>query len=1329
MKKRRFLSILLMLVILINACPMAFSSMAADVSLPEGTIYVSNLYGSDSNSGKTKTAAVKTLKKAIEIIGTANDGTVCLLDGKDSSGNREYEVYTRSSNRVNGVFRYGGSQNVVQYLNVPAHTGTITYVGDASDSVICFGENHMELQGPSVFKNISLIEGYKVGKSFVANGHSVTFDSDVYFLTTKTDNSADQPANGGVVDPGARNHEIDVAGRNPVYSTTSGRITLKNVDVSYVAFGGWDSNITIANNQTVHIGEGANVASVKLRNTSGDWNMQDINVVIDGGKVDKIADVGTGTAKATALQIVFNNGMSAPYTKTGITLSEGEWIMRAAENSQGAKLDVTETAGTFKVLGGLTAAAQNKNGDIYFSENGILTVPADEYNVSFHENLSSDNVLVSFDGEVSEQVYKKGEQITLPKLEDKFGANFVGWTIDGVQYLAGDKYTLPTDKSMIEFTSVWDTDNASATVYLDTANGKDTNDGLSSSTAFATLAKAINTVDAAPGNKKAVSIVGTLKIDSFPAHTNQITFTGGKIHIYKESVAVGGPTKFENIEIYSDVSSKFLETQEKPIIIGENVVCNNTTSETGIPMHIGTLNVDGGKETLEINSGTFGPVLVGSFYNVGSKHSTEGAEITVNGGTVSEIRIGADGWKADTHKGNIFTEDVNIIINGGSVTKITRSPNNYAPTFNAAFQIILNNGMKATVPQSCETADGYWVMKSESKSGSYLTPTAKEGEFAVFGSCTAIAEDENGVQYVSASGVLTVPAGIYNVTYTDKIYYINTGSEVEFYEDYEVEVENLRHDEIENKLFIGWAYENGEGVKTNNFKKGEKIYAKYVDCNLSAGGDFAIKGAEIRLSDPSGLRFIIEKSKALSDGLGNTEFGTVVIPTAFMGSDTLELGSSYTYYEKNYEAEKVKAEKIFAKNEKGIEYTVCITGIAKENYKRTYTVRGYIKYTDLQGNEKVIYTDTYATGLYTVANEALEKGNLTDEEKEFFEAIKSYVDEDLKSQYFSQKKTDINGTSADLNTWMYQLGDGVMVREVVVDSGTGGDAVEIGVISDLHFSYCNEEDLKDPVLASNWEVRKYFQYPSTQEPILNSIEFAGFMDQIVVTGDAIDYLAKGSIDILNRYLWDIYPETLIALGNHEPEKKMTGKVPNTTTLEQRYEELKLYWKHDIYYTEKILKNDSGTEKVMIIQIDNDREHFFDHEIPLLEASIAKAKQKNIPILLFAHVPLNTRNPEDTVVSAIHSNEYGVNSENFFNKSNFIGNRDIDTDADKAMYDLITKNADVIRGIYAGHWHVEFYTEIWGKNADGTDNKDLVIPQYVVTTSTGDKGHALRITVK
>ena len=45
-----------------------------------------------------------------------------------------------------------------------------------------------------------------------------------------------------------------------------------------------------------------------------------------------------------------------------------------------------------------------------------------------------------------------------------------------------------------------------------------------------------------------------------------------------------------------------------------------------------------------------------------------------------------------------------------------------------------------------------------------------------------------------------------------------------------------------------------------------------------------------------------------------------------------------------------------------------------------------------------------------------------------------------------------------------------------------------------------------------------------------------------------------------------------------------------------------------------------------------------------------------------------------------------------------------------MYNLITSNADVIKGCFSGHKHCDFYTEINAKTADGTAT---VIPQYIV----------------
>lgn len=1300
-------------------------TLIVEDQLIKGATFVSNLYGSDANDGKTKETPVKTLKKAIELIGTANDGTVCILDGKDAEGKAEYEVYTRGSTTdSSGNWIYGGTQNVLMYTNIPAHTGTITYVGDDASSVLCFGINHFELKGPSVFRRMSLIEGYNTGKNFITNGHNVTFAENIAYIRTGIKGST--TPNAGLNYTATNAVAVDVSGRNAISSTAPARTTVENARLSAFAFGGWDSNITIANNQTLHVKDGASIAKVQLRNGKGTWKMQDINIVVDGGSVTSIADVGAGTASATALQLVFNNGISVPYTKTGITLSEGEWIMRAAENKWDAKLDVTETAGTFQVIGAV-ALARSSDGTAYVSEDGVLTVPAGEYNVTFYETLDANSVVVSYDGKVDPVSHTKGEVITLPEKKDSVAAKFVGWQIGDTVYSAGDTYTLPMDAFELNIISVWDAVPGIVAAYVDATNGNDGNGGKTEDDAFQSLAKAIETVDAASEEEKYVVVVGTYKLEanSFASHNNMITVTGGKLHVYNSSFPINGPTTFENIDFYIDIASKFIETHGSLLVMGEGVNITNTKA-SGLGMHIGTSNSDGGKETLVINSGSYFPIHVGAYYNNGATHSTQGADITVNGGTVGDIRLGADGWDSSIHHGNVFTENVNITVNGGTVTKISYN-GSFPATLNKALQIILNNGTTTTVPAASDAAGGYWVVKSEAVEGSYLTATEKAGEFAVAGDLTAVANSESGIgQYVSASGILAIPEpGVYTVTYTDKVYFTNTGREVEFLLDYEISPDSLRHADIENKMFIGWTYENGEGVKTSSFKAGDKLYANYADCDLSVGGDFAIKGVQIRTKAPAGLRFIVEKSDALSDALGDIEYGTVVIPSEFMGLGKLELGATYTYNGKEYAAKTVPGTNTFADTEKGIDYTVCITKITQQNYRRMYTVRGYIKYTDLQGEEKILYTDYYATNLYTVASTALKDETITESERTYYKSIVDYVDETLKEEYMNQPKTDIKGTSADLKTWIYQLGDGVMIREVEIDSGKGGDAVEIVQLSDTHFNYCNEEDLKDPVLASTWANRRAFRYPGTQPALLNSIEYAGYADQIVVTGDAIDYLSTGCVDLLNKYLWDQYPETLIPLGNHEPVKKMQGDVAETTTVAQRYEELAKYWKHDLYYTEKILKNDEGIEKVMIIQMDNSQNKFWDSQVPLLEASVAKAKEKNIPILLFAHIPLSTRNPEDEVHYAIRINDGSGDPANFY--TSFIGYNA--SGASKQIYDIITMNPDVFKGYFCGHWHCDYYTEIWSKNADGTDNKDVVIPQYVLTGSAYDKGHALKITVK
>ena len=64
---------------------------------------------------------------------------------------------------------------------------------------------------------------------------------------------------------------------------------------------------------------------------------------------------------------------------------------------------------------------------------------------------------------------------------------------------------------------------------------------------------------------------------------------------------------------------------------------------------------------------------------------------------------------------------------------------------------------------------------------------------------------------------------------------------------------------------------------------------------------------------------------------------------------------------------------------------------------------------------------------------------------------------------------------------------------------------------------------------------------------------------------------------------------------------------------------------------------------------------------------------------------------------------------------------------KAVYRLITENADIIRGVFHGHVHACYASKIQARNADGSP---AFIPQYSVHGSVFyDHGFAIRIIVR
>jgi hypothetical protein len=232
------------------------------------------------------------------------------------------------------------------------------------------------------------------------------------------------------------------------------------------------------------------------------------------------------------------------------------------------------------------------------------------------------------------------------------------------------------------------------------------------------------------------------------------------------------------------------------------------------------------------------------------------------------------------------------------------------------------------------------------------------------------------------------------------------------------------------------------------------------------------------------------------------------------------------------------------------------------------------------------------------------------------------------------------------------------------------------------------------------------------------LRYGSYFDQIVVTGDTIDYLTYGAMEMMKDLIWKPYPNALVTLGNHDSVRVMGLKkdVKDPTTRESRYEILQKNWKHDIYYTSKVLGN-----KAMVIQMDNSQQKFWDSQVPKLKADIEKARKSGYVILLFVHIPLSTNNPEETGVYEIARKP--KDRHNFYTGG--VGGINSDG-ATREVWDLIMNNADVFGGVFAGHIHEDYYAEMLAKTPSG---ETKIIPQYVNYTAASDNGHVLKITVK
>ena len=323
--------------------------------------------------------------------------------------------------------------------------------------------------------------------------------------------------------------------------------------------------------------------------------------------------------------------------------------------------------------------------------------------------------------------------------------------------------------------------------------------------------------------------------------------------------------------------------------------------------------------------------------------------------------------------------------------------------------------------------------------------------------------------------------------------------------------------------------------------------------------------------------------------------------------------------------------------------------------------------------------------------------------------------------------TQICGSSDDINTWIYKDNKtGVYVREAYIESVTPADKrTEIIQITDVHLNYTDVDDEDDEEVMHTKQCRTWNADGISVKALINAMEYAKGYDRTVITGDTLDYLTKGSMKLMQKYIWDVDPECIVTLGGHDLTKQMQTGLPNKLSLTQRQAIVQKFWKHDIFYSSEILN-----DNVMLIQMDNSCGCYWENQISKLKKDLKTAREKGYTILIFQHEAISTGRKEDEEYKAFYVWADCGDTENFY--SNCVGHKPNSDEASIAVYKLITENADIVRGLFCGHYHTSFYMEVEGSyvDADGI-RKRKTIPQYVLECNVyaGYTGHVLKITVK
>lgn len=583
--------------------------------------------------------------------------------------------------------------------------------------------------------------------------------------------------------------------------------------------------------------------------------------------------------------------------------------------------------------------------------------------------------------------------------------------------------------------------------------------------------------------------------------------------------------------------------------------------------------------------------------------------------------------------------------------------------------------------------------------------------------------------------------------------------------------------EYKNRYFVGWAKDESANefydTAFPELSSGDVAYAVFTDEK-----ELAVCGASVDFKDGMTLKFFSSADLDLLKIFDDATLGTILIPSLTLRAmeepgaapccfPDLKRDGDVLTFDLDKEYIDVPAEDNDVINGKVV-YSVELSELSLAEAYADYTARAYVKFTDKNGVSRVIYGDAYENSAYYAAGQILKEKEtfaLSDDEIKYLEdGMKAIADfatapaNGRTTPYRGRGELPYDDLAIDIpyeeitehqfaqGKNFYISNAGPVVREIHIEhTNPNVKSSVFGVIADAHINRVdrNGKDKYDAEVMFSYWTRPGFSQKWVTEAFLNATKLISTYDTFILNGDTVDYVTYGTLDYIKEKVLDKYDNCIFSMGNHEPVKNMQTYIPDID-CDRNHRQLYEYFDKELLNCHTTLLNDS----ILLMTFNNGSYYRYNQEqYDKLKEAIALAREKGYIILMFQHIMISTGNPEDTHVKSL-SQGFGdscthPDGRNYYNFSSTpvtgskydfqINMHTPNDDLNDEMYDLITQNTDVIRGLFVGHNHRCDYMEILPRNCNREIIKDgskPTIPVHNIDSNPydGELGNVMKVVV-